>query len=157
MMAGQVRSASKRAAQLDSPFKSASIGSMKAGDLPNPIDTHVGLRTRLRRKMLGMSLEELAAVLGVSYQQVQKYEKGVNRVSASRLQHIARVLKVPESYFFEGAPGGAGFAAQPSAYVNAFVASNDGLTLVKAFTTIKNRKLRRSIVNLVEEIAAEKF
>ena len=111
-----------------------------AGDLPHPIDTHVGLRTRLRRKMLGMSLEELAAVLGVTYQQVQKYEKGVNRISASRLQHIARVLKVPESYFFEGAPGGAGFAGHPPAYVNAFVASNDGLESYGAASLIWSSK-----------------
>jgi transcriptional regulator with XRE-family HTH domain len=142
---------------LDLPVKPASIDSVMAGDLPNPTDTHVGARTRLRRKMLGMSLEALAAALGITYQQVQKYEKGANRVSASRLRHIAHVLRVPESYFFEGAPGGAGFASSPSADVSAFVASNDGVTLVKAFTAIKNRKLRHRVVDLVEEIAAEKF
>jgi transcriptional regulator with XRE-family HTH domain len=107
--------------------------------------------------MLGMSLEKLAEALGVTYQQVQKYEKGVNRISASRLRHIAHILRVSESFFFEGSPGGPGFAAPQTAYVNAFVASNDGLILVKAFTTIKNRKLRRSVVDLVEEISAEKF
>lgn len=130
---------------------------MATGDRPNPIDTHVGLRTRLRRKMLGMSLEKLAAALGITYQQVQKYEKGVNRISASRLRHIARVLQVPESFFFEGAPGESRFAPPPTAYVNAFVASNEGLILVKSFTAIKNRKLRRCVVDLVEEIAAANF
>lgn len=129
---------------------------MAAGKRPNPTDTHVGARTRLRRKMLGMSLEELATVLGITYQQVQKYEKGINRISASRLRHIAHVLQVPESFFFEGAPGERGFEGSPT-YVNAFLASTDGVTLVKAFTTIKNGKLRRCVVDLVEEIAQSSF
>jgi transcriptional regulator with XRE-family HTH domain len=103
-----------------------------------------------------MTQEKLAAALGITFQQVQKYEKGTNRISASRLQHIARVLQVPESFFFEGGPGSLKFAATPT-YVNAFLASSDGVALVKAFTTIKNGKLRRSVVDLVEEIAAEKF
>src|ERR1700688_151631 len=71
----------------------------------NPIDIHVGARVRLRRMMLGMSQEKLGDGLGITFQQIQKYEKGTNRVSASRLQHIARILLVPIPFFFEDAPG----------------------------------------------------
>src|SRR5436189_681918 len=71
----------------------------------NPVDVHVGSRVRLRRMMLGMSQEKLGESLGITFQQIQKYEKGTNRIGASRLQHIARVLTMPVSYFFEGAPG----------------------------------------------------
>ena len=72
---------------------------------PNPIDIHVGSRVRLRRNMLGMSQEKLGEMLGITFQQIQKYEKGTNRVGASRLQAISSVLNVPVSYFFEDAPG----------------------------------------------------
>jgi transcriptional regulator with XRE-family HTH domain len=72
---------------------------------PNPIDVHVGSRIWQRRKMLGVSQEQIGEALGVSFQQVQKYEKGTNRISASRLQHTARMLTVPVSFFFEDAPG----------------------------------------------------
>src|SRR5271165_2241955 len=78
---------------------------------PNPIDIHVGSRVRLRRMMLGMSQEKLGENLGITFQQIQKYEKGTNRIGASRLQHIARVLSMPVSYFFEGAPGLVGQSA----------------------------------------------
>lgn len=80
---------------------------------PNPIDVHVGSRVRLRRMMLGMSQEKLGDALGITFQQIQKYEKGTNRIGASRLQHIARVLTIPVSFFFEDAPGSEG-AASPS-------------------------------------------
>jgi DNA-binding XRE family transcriptional regulator len=72
---------------------------------PNPIDIHVGSRVRLRRMMLGMTQEKLGESLGITYQQIQKYEKGTNRIGASRLQHIATILKVPVAFFFEDAPG----------------------------------------------------
>ena len=72
---------------------------------PNPIDVHVGSRVRLRRNMLGMSQEKLGEALGITFQQIQKYEKGANRVGASRLQAIATVMNVPVSFFFEDAPG----------------------------------------------------
>src|SRR5438132_9700768 len=71
---------------------------------PNPIDKHVGSRVRMRRMMLGMSQEKLGDALGITFQQVQKYEKGTNRISASRLQHISQILQVPVAFFFEGAP-----------------------------------------------------
>ena len=125
---------------------------------PNPIDKHVGSRVRMRRMMLSMSQEKLGDALGLTFQQVQKYEKGTNRIGASRLQQIATVLSVPVSFFFEGAPvpemAGGPISEQASpAYVSDFLATSDGLALTKAFMEIKEPKLRRRIVDLVEEIA----
>jgi transcriptional regulator with XRE-family HTH domain len=128
---------------------------------PNPIDKHVGSRVRMRRMMLNMSQEKLGDALGLTFQQVQKYEKGTNRIGASRLQQISQILQVPVSFFFEGAPhvpGGptGGMSEAPSpAYVSDFLATSDGLSLTKAFMRIKNSKLRRRIVDLVEQIAGE--
>jgi transcriptional regulator with XRE-family HTH domain len=129
-----------------------------ASKTPDPIDKYVGSRIRMRRIMLGMSQEKLGDALGLTFQQIQKYEKGTNRVGASRLQQIADVLQVHVSFMFEGAPGGTagggmGEAASP-AYVSDFLATSDGLALTKAFTRLKDAKLRRSIVDLVEQIAA---
>ncbi len=130
---------------------------------PNPIDKHVGSRVRMRRMMLSMSQEKLGDALGLTFQQVQKYEKGTNRIGASRLQQIAHILQVPVSFFFEGAPtvpgvasasGGMNEAPSP-AYVSDFLATSDGLSLTKSFMRIKNSKLRRRIVDLVEQIAGE--
>jgi transcriptional regulator with XRE-family HTH domain len=126
-----------------------------AKKLPNPIDKHVGSRVRMRRMMLGMSQEKLGDALELSFQQVQKYERGTNRMGSSRLQQIVNTLQVPVTFFFEGAPGQSkldGSAPSP-AYVSDFLATSDGLVLTKAFMQIKNAKLRRSIVNLVEKIA----
>ena len=130
---------------------------------PNPIDKHVGARVRMRRMMLSMSQEKLGDALGLTFQQVQKYEKGTNRIGASRLQHIAHILQVPVSFFFEGAPAsgggvphGGGMNEAPSpAYVSDFLATQDGLALTKSFMRIKSTKLRRRIVDLVEQIAGE--
>jgi len=128
---------------------------------PNPIDKHVGSRVRMRRMMLSMSQEKLGDALGLTFQQVQKYEKGTNRIGASRLQQISGILQVPVSFFFEGAPHeggsrGSGMGEAPSpAYVSDFLATSDGLALVKAFTKIKNSKMRRRVVDLVEQIANE--
>src|SRR5271163_3010052 len=77
---------------------------MMAKKAPNPIDKHVGSRVRMRRMMLGMSQEKLGNALGLTFQQVQKYEKGTNRIGASRLQQIAHIVQVPVAFFFEGAP-----------------------------------------------------
>ena len=128
---------------------------------PNPIDKHVGSRVRMRRMMLGMSQEKLGDALELTFQQVQKYEKGTNRIGASRLQQISNILQVPVAFFFEGAPHVEGSPPQstedvPSpAYVSDFLATSDGLSLTKAFMRIPNSKLRRRIVNLVEQIAGE--
>jgi transcriptional regulator with XRE-family HTH domain len=129
----------------------------------NPTDKHVGSRVRMRRLMLDMSQTDIANALGLTFQQVQKYEKGSNRISASRLQQISQILQVSVPFFFEGAPAASGIrqAAQgtadaPSpAYVSDFLATSDGLALVKAFMCIKDPKLRRAIVRLVEEITPE--
>src|SRR5476651_868644 len=123
---------------------------------PNPIDKHVGSRVRMRRMMLSMSQEKLGGALGLTFQQVQKYEKGTNRIGASRLQQISHILQVSVAFFFEGAPtfhpqpDGAHEAPSPS-YVSDFLATSDGLALTKAFIEIKEPKLRRRIVDLVEE------
>jgi transcriptional regulator with XRE-family HTH domain len=127
---------------------------------PNPTDKHVGARVRMRRMMLSMSQEKLGDALGLTFQQVQKYEKGTNRIGASRLQQISNILQVPVSFFFEGAPNNSnpesGFSEAPSpSYVSDFLATSDGLALTRAFMKIKTPKLRRRIVDLVEQIAAD--
>ena len=128
--------------------------------IPHPTDKYVGSRVRMRRMMLGMSQEKLGDALGLTFQQVQKYEKGSNRIGASRLQHIAQLLQVPVGFFFEGVPHEPGQpreigeASSPT-YVSAFLATADGLALVKAFMAVKDAKLRRSIVLLVSEIAGQ--
>ena len=126
---------------------------------PNPIDKYVGSRVRMRRIMLGMSQEKLGEALGLTFQQIQKYEKGTNRVGASRIQQISEILQVPVSFLFEGGPtsttGGDGFGEGTSpAYVSDFLATSEGLALTRAFTRITDSKLRRSIGDLVEQIAA---
>ena len=125
---------------------------------PNPIDVHVGSRVRLRRTMLGMSQEKLGEALGITFQQIQKYEKGSNRIGASRLQQIARVLQVPVAFFFEDAPDGggaaAGFAeAQSPNYVTDFLSTSEGLALNRAFVRISDAKVRKRIIDLVEAVA----
>ena len=129
--------------------------------VPNPIDRHVGSRVRMRRMMLGMSQEKLGNALKLTFQQVQKYEKGTNRIGASRLSQIADALKVSVSFFYEGAPGSAARAdgmseAVSPPYISDFLATSDGLALVKAFQQIEDGKVRRRIVDLVEAIADKK-
>jgi transcriptional regulator with XRE-family HTH domain len=127
---------------------------------PNPIDIHVGSRIRLRRTMLGMSQEKLGESLGITFQQIQKYEKGTNRVGASRLQNISSILNVPVSFFFEDAPGdqgGQGGMAEASSsnYVVDFLSSSEGLQLNRAFVKISDPKVRRRVVDLVKALAAD--
>ncbi len=126
---------------------------------PNPIDRHVGARVRMRRLMVGLSQSKLAESLSVTFQQVQKYEKGANRIGASRLQQLARVLDVPPSFFFEGAPGvtpsGVGFNEDPgNAFVVDFLSTAEGLQLNRAFSAIKDARLRKTVIELVERIAS---
>src|SRR5262249_23232949 len=109
---------------------------------PNPIDQHVGRRVRMRRKMLAMSQEELGAALGLSFQQVQKYEKGTNRIGASRLQQMSHILQVPVEFFFEGAqnalaPQGSG-SPLSMAEIDDFISGSEGLRLTSAFMRIDN-------------------
>jgi transcriptional regulator with XRE-family HTH domain len=124
----------------------------KVKDL-NPVDRQVGTRVRMRRLMLGMSQETLAHGLGITFQQVQKYEKGRNRISASRLQRIADILQVPISFFFENLDAPGTKQATAPSYVSDFLASSDGLALTKAFMTIRDNRVRRCIVDLVEATA----
>ena len=128
--------------------------------VPNPIDRHVGSRVRMRRMLAGVSQERLGEALGLTFQQVQKYEKGTNRISASRLQQISKMLGVPVAFFFDGAPAddsvGNGFAdASATTYVADFLATSEGVQLTKAFTRIKSGRVRRRIIDLVEALAEE--
>ncbi len=127
---------------------------------PNPVDRHVGTRVRMRRMLIGMSQEKLGEALGITFQQVQKYEKGMNRISASRLQQTSRVLGVPIDYFYEGAPqfdaeAAGGFAESQSPAYMAELTTNDGLNLLKAFASIKSARVRRRVVELVRALAED--
>lgn len=130
---------------------------------PNPIDIHVGSRIRLRRNMLGMSQEKLGEHLGITFQQIQKYEKGTNRVGASRLQAIASILEVPAGFFFDDAPGeqsasGRGFSEDSSMNsVLEFCSSAEGLQLNRAFVKISDPKVRRRVLELVKSLSPDDF
>jgi transcriptional regulator with XRE-family HTH domain len=130
---------------------------LMARGIREPVDKHVGSRVRMRRLMLDMSQAKLGDGLGLTFQQVQKYEKGTNRIGASRLMHIANILQVPVQFFFEGGPVAphAKSDARTPDYVSTFFATTDGLALSKAFMQIKQPALRRHIVHLVEEIAGD--
>jgi transcriptional regulator with XRE-family HTH domain len=125
---------------------------------PNATDVHVGRRMRMRRLMLQMSQEAFATKLGVTFQQVQKYEKGVNRVSASRLQQACNVLQVPVQFFFEGLPktetGAKGREETSYALISDLLSSPEGIALAKGFMQIEDRVVRRHIVKLVTQIGA---
>lgn len=126
----------------------------------NPVDVHVGGRVRLRRMLLGMSQEKLGEHLGLTFQQIQKYEKGINRIGASRLFDLSQVLGVPVQFFYEelALSGGdaAGFAERPAeSYAAEFLGSREGLELNKAFARISDPRVRRSIVDLVRAFAGE--
>src|SRR5262245_24299959 len=117
---------------------------------PNAVDVHVGSRMRMRRMMLGMSQQRLGEALGITFQQVQKYEKGNNRMGSSRLQQAAHVLGIDISFFFEDAPVAAADRHAPEAaapspdYVNEFTSTHEGLRLIKAFMHIDDSAMRRS-------------
>ena len=137
-------------------------GDDKSSRRPNPIDVHVGSRVRFRRMLLGMSQEKLGEKLGLTFQQVQKYEKGINRIGASRLFDLAQVLGVSVQFFYEEAPVIDG-QQQPAADGSAekvdenaiveFLRSRDGLELNRAFVRISDVKARRAIVELVRSLA----
>ena len=129
----------------------------------NPVDKHVGERVRMRRMLLGMSQEKLGEHLGLTFQQVQKYEKGVNRIGASRLFDLAQVLGVPIQFFYENMPtavsglqAASGMAEKPAEpYVADFLSSRDSVELNKAFARVTDPRIRRSIVDMVRSIAGE--
>ncbi len=140
----------------------------KGSRRPNPIDLHVGSRVRLQRMLLGMSQEKLGERLGLTFQQIQKYEKGINRIGASRLFDLAQVLGVSVQFFYDEAPGRVGtprvggfvsaasFAERPADnYVVDFLSSREGIELNKAFVRISDAKVRRSLVDLVRSVAGD--
>jgi transcriptional regulator with XRE-family HTH domain len=116
----------------------------------NSIDKHVGSRIRMRRVMLRMSQTKLGDALGIQCQQVHKYEKGINRIGAGRLQNIAQILQVPATFFFEDTPDMPAAASLDT--IMDFMATSEGLALARAFMRITNKQARRRIVDLVEEI-----
>ncbi|WP_018237764.1 helix-turn-helix domain-containing protein [Ensifer sp. BR816] len=123
---------------------------------PEPVDIHVGQRIRMRRALMQITQMALAEVIGVTFQQVQKYEKGTNRVGASRLQQIADALDVPVSYFFEGAAGENGDRSaemSPQPEITQFVSSAEGLALIRAFSRITDEKVRSRTLGLVKALA----
>lgn len=127
---------------------------------PNPIDLHVGSRIRLRRKVLGVSQESLAADLGLTFQQIQKYERGTNRVSASKLYEIARSLQTTTSYFFEGFADPQAAEANESAHVEEraavdFLMTPEGLEMAALFPKITKGKVRRRILDLVRALSED--
>ncbi|MEG8098774.1 helix-turn-helix domain-containing protein [Candidatus Liberibacter brunswickensis] len=125
------------------------VGSKK---IPNPVDINVGKRIRLRRMMLGMSQEKLGECLGITFQQVQKYEKGVNRVGASRLQHISEVLESPISFFFDDSSTTHSDESSEESNVIDFISTSDGLQLNRYFFQISDIKVRQKIIDLVKSI-----
>ncbi|ODR99901.1 Cro/Cl family transcriptional regulator [Methyloceanibacter methanicus] len=134
-----------------------------AGKKPNPIDVHVGSRVRLRRMLLGMSQERLGNSMGLTFQQVQKYEKGANRIGASRLYHISKILDVPVGFFFEEAPvldeptPTPGMAEPESeAFILEFLNTREGLELNRSFTKIADATVRKSVVDLVRALSETK-
>jgi transcriptional regulator with XRE-family HTH domain len=131
----------------------------KAKKQPASVDVQVGARVRIRRQMLHMSQEKLGNALGLTFQQVQKYEKGANRIGASRLQQIATILQVPISSLFEEGeqpPRSKASGAPDFQYVSDFLRAPEGLTLLKAFINIDDTILRRRIVAMVERLAEGK-
>ncbi|ENN92859.1 helix-turn-helix domain-containing protein [Bartonella bovis] len=123
---------------------------------PDPIDVYVGTRIRLRRNMLGLTQEKLGEQLGITFQQIQKYEKGTNRVGASRLQAIAEIMDVPVSYFFDKGVTQPieGFAESESNFMD-FCSSSEGIQLMRAFTNILDAKVRRKIIDLAKALSEE--
>jgi len=129
--------------------------------MPNPIDIHVGSRLRMRRMLVGMSQEKLGEHLDLTFQQVQKYEKGSNRISASRLFDMSRILDVPVQFFFDDIHGvgagstSSGFAESGGSFqMTDFLSSSDGAQLIRAFTEIKSAEVRRKVIDLVKSISA---
>jgi transcriptional regulator with XRE-family HTH domain len=121
----------------------------------NPIDAQVGNRVRIRRMLIGMSQEKLGDLLGLTFQQVQKYEKGVNRIGAGRLYEVARILGVPIDFFYEGVGATAGNATESGPPVMEFVSSGEGLQLSLAFMKIKDPKVRKRVLDLVKSLVEE--
>ncbi|HEX4192364.1 MAG TPA: helix-turn-helix transcriptional regulator [Stellaceae bacterium] len=138
----------------------SSSGRRQKSDKPNPVDVHVGSRVRLRRTLLGMSQEKLGDALGLTFQQVQKYERGANRVGASRLYDLSRVLDVPVSFFFEefgdasAAQNGAGEATTGDPYQANPMMKRETLELVRAYLRIADPQIKRRVFELTKALAS---
>ncbi|WP_375201892.1 helix-turn-helix domain-containing protein [Hyphococcus sp.] len=141
------------------PQKAAETTSGEGGKRsgPHPIDVHVGSRVKLRRMILGMSQETLGKSLGLTFQQIQKYEKGVNRIGASRMYELSRLLEVPVQFFYDDygdRPAAIGFAeGEPGERVMALVNSPEGVQLCRYFSEIKDPQVRKRVLDLVKSIA----
>lgn len=125
---------------------------------PNPVDQHVGLRIRLRRKELGVSQERLANSIGLTFQQVQKYERAANRVSASKLYEMARALDTSVAYFFEGladSDAEAGASIETHSLVQQFLVTPEGLELAAIFPRLRRPRIRRRVLDLVRAMTEE--
>ena len=120
----------------------------------NPIDIQVGNRVRIRRMLIGMSQEKLGDLLGLTFQQVQKYEKGVNRIGAGRLYEVSRILNVPVDFFYEGVAA-SGQESEGTPPVMEFVSSGEGLQLALAFMKIKDVRVRKRMLDLIKSLAEE--
>ena len=145
-------------------FSGVENGDDKAMRKPNPIDVHFGGRVRFRRMLLGLSQEKLGERLGLTFQQIQKYEKGINRIGASRLFDLSQVLGVPVQFFYEEAPSGEPPAAaaetgetdgKHESAILEFLNSRDGIELNRAYVRIADPKVRRAVVDLVRSLAGE--
>jgi len=126
---------------------------------PHPVDVHVGSRVRFRRHVMGMSQTELGEQIGVTFQQIQKYERGTNRISASRLFMIANILSAPVEFFFAGldtdpANKGAGAQSADQEKVSTLLQSSDGVSMASAFSNIPNPGVRKNLLNLTRSIGA---
>ena len=131
---------------------------LPSGKRPNPTDIYVGSRIRMRRKMMGLSQERLGERLGITFQQIQKYEKGTNRVGASRLQAMSDALEVPVAFFFpeSSSSGPAGVQEESATFMMDFMSTSEGLDLTRAFIRIRSPKVRRKVVELVRALAEDK-
>ncbi len=127
-------------------------------DAPHPVDSHVGSRLRLRRTLLGMSQEKLGHALGLTFQQVQKYERGANRISASKLHDVSKILDVPISFFFENMPSGVRpISGLSEAAAEPFEADQlqrrETIDLVRAYYRITDPQVRRRTLDLIKALS----
>ncbi len=148
------------------PAGSSRRGRMPSGQ-PNPVDVHVGTRVRLRRTLMGFSQEKLGESIGLTFQQVQKYERGANRIGASRLFDLSRVLDVPVSFFYDDMPeevrdlsplaiahGASGLADEPASFEHDPLSRRETLELVRAYYSIPDPQIRKRVYELAKALAA---
>lgn len=138
--------------------QSPPTGNDDAARVPNPIDIHVGARVKMLRRRTGISQRILANSLGLTFQQVQKYEQGTNRVSASKLYEIARFLEIPVTFFFEGLDDPKQMSSEEIvayAFVQDFLMTNEGFDLAVSFAKVKNGATRRRLIELMKAVSED--